>query len=501
MKKLFSLILFLLLASTAYSAEQPAHIGSFKVVYGQGDRLLYWDDTNYRVYHPNLSGLSLSAGTLSLSATGVGAGSYANVTVDTDGRVTTGSTSESVGTGGTGITSYSIGDMLYASASNVLSRLADVSAGSYLRSGGVTTAPLWSTLKIPNSAVKGDLLVADNTNNISVITAVGTGQVLTSAGVTTVPVYSATPTVTSITASNHSSNVADPADAGIVRLGNAETIAWEASPASTDVTITVNTSEQIVGSTSFVGTTSILAPFFSQNSGDPADAGNYRLPNAGTVAWEASPAGTDVTLTANTSEVIVASTSLQATTSMISPVFVTTNADPADAAEFRLGNAERLAWEANPTGTDLTVGFNSNNVFSASAPIDATTGYRIGNAAATGTILRGNGTNFVPSTTTYPDTVTANQVLFATATNVVGQDSDFTFATDTATITKVSSGTVISTGVVRLKNYTVATLPAGTQGDTAFVTDALAPAFLTAVVGGGAIVTPVFYDGTNWVSY
>lgn len=59
---------------------------------------------------------------------------------------------------------------------------------------------------------------------------------------------------------------------------------------------------------------------------------------------------------------------------------------------------------------------------------------------------------------------------------------------------------VIMSAPIRLKNYTVATLPAGTQGDTAFVTDALAPAFLTAVVGGGAAVVPVFYDGTNWVA-
>ncbi len=47
----------------------------------------------------------------------------------------------------------------------------------------------------------------------------------------------------------------------------------------------------------------------------------------------------------------------------------------------------------------------------------------------------------------------------------------------------------------------MAALPAGTQGDTACVTDALAPTFLTAVVGGGAVVTPVFYNGANWVSY
>lgn len=65
------------------------------------------------------------------------------------------------------------------------------------------------------------------------------------------------------------------------------------------------------------------------------------------------------------------------------------------------------------------------------------------------------------------------------------------------------AGSVLMTGatsVVRLKGYTVATLPAGTQGDTAFVTDALAPAFLTAVVGGGAVVSTVFHNGTNWVA-
>lgn len=65
----------------------------------------------------------------------------------------------------------------------------------------------------------------------------------------------------------------------------------------------------------------------------------------------------------------------------------------------------------------------------------------------------------------------------------------------------ITGTTIISTVVVRLKGYTVATLPAGTQGDTAYVTDALAPAFLAVVVGGGSVVTPVFYNGTNWVGH
>jgi hypothetical protein len=60
---------------------------------------------------------------------------------------------------------------------------------------------------------------------------------------------------------------------------------------------------------------------------------------------------------------------------------------------------------------------------------------------------------------------------------------------------------IISNDVVRLKNYTVATLPAGTQGDTAYVTDATAPTYLGTLTGGGSVVCPVFYNGTTWVSH
>jgi hypothetical protein len=49
--------------------------------------------------------------------------------------------------------------------------------------------------------------------------------------------------------------------------------------------------------------------------------------------------------------------------------------------------------------------------------------------------------------------------------------------------------------------YTVATLPAaGSAGRRAYVTDATAPTFLGALTGGGAVVCPVFDNGTAWVS-
>jgi hypothetical protein len=69
-----------------------------------------------------------------------------------------------VANGSTGQSSYAVGDILYASGATTLSKLADVAAGSYLRSGGVTTAPLWSTLTLPNAATANQLAFASGTN-------------------------------------------------------------------------------------------------------------------------------------------------------------------------------------------------------------------------------------------------------------------------------------------------------------------------------------------------
>ena len=49
------------------------------------------------------------------------------------------------GYGGTGLTSYTTGDLLYASGTNVLNKLAAVASGSCLISNGVGTAPTWGS--------------------------------------------------------------------------------------------------------------------------------------------------------------------------------------------------------------------------------------------------------------------------------------------------------------------------------------------------------------------
>ena len=74
-------------------------------------------------------------------------------------------------------------------------------------------------------------------------------------------------------------------------------------------------------------------------------------------------------------------------------------------------------------------------------------------------------------------------------------------AAGTLTTRVAISGTAITASLpIVLQAYTVATLPTGVTGMRAYVTDATAPTYLGALTGGGAVVCPVFYNGSAWVS-
>ena len=89
----------------------------------------------------------------------------ASATVLTDNAAVT------VAQGGTGLASYAVGDILYASAATALSKLADVATGNALISGGVTTAPSWGKIGL-TTHVTGTLPEA---NGGTGFTAFGTG--------------------------------------------------------------------------------------------------------------------------------------------------------------------------------------------------------------------------------------------------------------------------------------------------------------------------------------
>jgi hypothetical protein len=103
--------------------------------------------------------------------------------------------------GGTGQTSYAIGDILYANTTTTLAKLADVAVGNALISGGVGVAPSWGKIGL-TTHVSGTLPVANGGTNASVasITAFNNITGYTASGATgttsTNLVFSTSPTLT-----------------------------------------------------------------------------------------------------------------------------------------------------------------------------------------------------------------------------------------------------------------------------------------------------------------
>lgn len=85
--------------------------------------------------------------------------------------------------GGTGHSSYAVGDLLYASAATTLSRLADVATGNALISGGVGVAPSWGKIGL-TTHVSGTLPVANGGTGVTSST--GSGSVVLSTSPTLV---------------------------------------------------------------------------------------------------------------------------------------------------------------------------------------------------------------------------------------------------------------------------------------------------------------------------
>ena len=116
--------------------------------------------------------------------------------------VTTGtfSTALAATSGGTGNASYAVGDLLYASTTTALSKLADVATGNALISGGVDVAPSYGkigltthvseTLPVANggtglaTVTANNVLLGNDTSALQVVAPSTTGNVLQSDGST-----------------------------------------------------------------------------------------------------------------------------------------------------------------------------------------------------------------------------------------------------------------------------------------------------------------------------
>jgi hypothetical protein len=119
-------------------------------------------------------------------------------------------------------------------------------------------------------------------------------------------------------------------------------------------------------------------------------------------------------------------------------------------------------------GNNTALGFQT--LLNATASNNTAIGYQAGSTITTGT------NNIIIGYTSAPSAITvSNEITIGNSNNTV---------------------------IRYPHNYsTVASLPSAStvgRGSRTFVTDALAPTFQATIVGGGAVFTPVYSDGTNW---
>jgi hypothetical protein len=203
----------------------------------------------------------------------------------------------------------------------------------------------------------------------------------------------------------------DPADAGRIRLDNAQNIAWEASPAGTDTTLGLGTDEalaltgvgvvysdgdqsrfQVVNNAdqrhfikvkNTATNTTALAP----KAGLDLDVANHQTGGGARArTWfelgQRTLSGGNGTTTlstpyefnvyTNNSASVTASQGVYPSAATVPGVLSMSlsSTDPADAGALRLGNAETIAWEASPTGTDVTISVDASEIIQASNAVN-----------------------------------------------------------------------------------------------------------------------------------
>ena len=136
----------------------------------------------------------ITTGTISSSRI---SGSYTGITgVGTLTAGTWNASTVAAGYGGTGLTSYTTGDLLYASGATALSSLPDVATGNVLLSGGVGAAPSYGKVGL-TTHVSGVLPVANGGTGVT--TSTGSGSVVLSTSPTLVTPNLGTPSTLALT--------------------------------------------------------------------------------------------------------------------------------------------------------------------------------------------------------------------------------------------------------------------------------------------------------------
>jgi hypothetical protein len=420
-----------------------------------------------------LTNKTLTSPTLTTPVLGTPAsGTLTNCTFPTLNQNTTGTAANVTGVvaaanGGTGQSSYAVGDIVYASTTTALSKLADVATGNALISGGVGVAPAYGkigltthvsgTLPIANGGTNSTATptnggVAYGTGTANAYTAVGTaGQILQSNGAAA-PSWIAN-TIGTVTAVTGTAPVVSSGGATPAISMAAATTSVSGYLTSTDWN-TFN-GKQAAGSYVTVG-------------------GALGTPSSGTLTNCTFP-----TLNQNTTgNAATATTATSAGNADTTDGYHASLVESVNTLATRNASGYLHASYFNGTGTFSTAGGTGMVLFTGTNGAD--TYGRSYTAAAAAAALSGKTMNIAGSSTS----CTGNSATATTATNVSGG----TVAATTISGTSVTASSFVgtsATGAVIIPSGTSAQRPTGSTGMVRY---------------NSTLNVMEYYNGTAWYS-
>lgn len=314
---------------------------------------------------------------------------------------------------GTTISAYVVGDLLVADGVDTLARLPAVAAGRLLRAAGVGVSPAYSTFTVPDTFAVGDIPHASALNTVTALTVGTVGQIVRSTG--TVPAYSTATYPNTVTAGDVV--IATAANViGSLAVGGAGTVirSTGTAPAYSGWTIpnTFARGDLIVATAADTLTALTVggAGTVPRSNGTDLIYSTFTIPNTFAVSTLVYASSTNV---------------LAALATANSGVLVTSGAGvPSIATDLPTAVTIGSAYIYRVGGTDIALadgGLNASLTASVGGIFysTATAGAILAGTATAGQIVR-SGASAAPtwSTATYPATATANQLLYASATDV-----------------------------------------------------------------------------------